>query len=783
MGSSGWCAGSCVSLLSLAGAFYIRASLREREKREPLADSVGDDRSARYSHHHHPYAQSVTTSPVKQFNSLSASSSSSGTADQLRRSPRARGLQRHRSGEVLAFRRSAEQDAAATTTSTGFATVGNLLARRNFTLPFPSDRTTLEHEHTGNINNRGDVNAVGVGSHLVPDINANGRLVILTPTTQEWRELGLDHLKDLGGEGVGSESESERGRVGWTQEQRRESEAISESSIISLVDNPEGARTGVETRRSSSLGVGDVSGTKTESGRTSRPRSDTVHFVDNLLPEDRSSDTHSATAATMPDRVGAKDLVIQIPTPSSGSVSFLEATDDGGTPDRSGTSTGTGTSGGRGLSLSLRSAPPLLEETDIFAKLLSEQMAQRQRQSSSATSSGVQSRALSPALGTAHAMEQASSSNSIQDKPSSTTHSPRPLQENLGSAFSLSRSQSMREPPSAAPHMTKREKERERLFRMVGEEIERSGFSDSQGAAARGIKQIGRGLGLESPVSSGGNIGFPIIRTESGPAALEQRDHQKQSPNSSDSLAAGTDEPLLLPLPQKISKQLTADVPLPSSASDDMARSSSSSAKSRSRAHSRAPSLAQLAIPAGTGPRVEHPSMSPPGLAAPAPLSALTSRRRQSQRLSLLAGRTPLPHQFPAVLPPSAPTGPHGPRKPSAGLSAFSAFATITPTSPPVRRPLLNKDTSTSGSLSAIPGHLQHNGRSDSTLSFAPSTTAPSECGTPVGETAGGLGGGGIDDYVIQSEVGKGAYGLVRRARRKGEDGNPVGVSDARIRV
>ncbi|KAJ9100632.1 hypothetical protein QFC21_003676 [Naganishia friedmannii] len=690
------------------------------------------DNAARY-YHHYPYAKSASTSPVKQFNSLSAASSSAGTADQVRRSPRARGLQRHRSGEVLRFRR-AEQDASSFPTATGFATVENLLARRNFTLPFPSDRRALEQEHTD------EPDSLGGGAHLVPDISANGRLVILTPTTQEWRALGLDHLKDLGGEGGVSESESERGKVGRDQGERRESEASSESSIISP-DNRD-----VDGSRPSSF-VGVELPETSEGGRASRP------------PDDRSSSTSAMATTTTMDRVNARDLMIQIPAAaaaSSGSVSFHEASDGGDIADRSGT-------GGSALSLSLRSAPPLLEETDIFAQLLSQQMAQRQRQSSSATSSGVQSRALSPAPGTANAMEQASMSNINQDKPSQT-NSPRPMQENLGPAFSLSRSQSMREPPSAAPHMTKREKERERLFRMVGEEIERSGLSDSQGAA-RGIKQIGRGLGLESPVSEG-TVGFPIIRTESGPAALQQRDHQRKSPEG----------PLLLPLPQRFPKQSTSDVPMPASASDDnMARSSLSSAKSRSRAHSRAPSLAQLAISSGTGPRVEHPSMSPPGLAAPAPLSALTSRRRQSQRLSLLAGRTPLPHQFPAVLPPSAPTGPHGPRKPSAGLSAFSAFATITPTSPAVRRPLLNKDTATSGSLSAIPGHLQHIGRSDSALSFAPSTVAPSECGTPVGETAGGLGGGGIDDYVIQSEVGKGAYGLVRRARRKGDDGNPIG--------
>ncbi|KAJ9095381.1 hypothetical protein QFC19_007626 [Naganishia cerealis] len=485
----------------------------------------------------------------------------------------------------------------------------------------------------------------------------------------------------------------------------------------------------------------------------------------------------------MLDRSNAKDLMIQIPPPSSGTLSLLNAA-EGDTPDRSRADTGIN---GRSLSLSLRSAPPLLEETDIFARLLSEQMAQREKQSSNRTSSGVQSRGLSPGSGTVNAKEQESNtSNANQDKSVQLGNSPRQLQENLSPAFSLSRSQSMREPASAAPHMTKREKERERLFRMVGEEIERSGFSDSHGAA-RGIKQIGRGLGLNSP-GSGESAGVPILRTESGPAALQQPRAQRDDSALSQARPVGsTDESsLLAPTPHRLSNQshinhssLATEVPTPASITSDetVTRSSTTNAKPRSRAHSRAPSLAQLTTTAGIGPRLEHHSVTPPGLAPPAPLSPLTSRRRQSQRLSLLAGRMPLPHQFPAVLPPSGPTGPHGPRKPSAGLSAFSAFATITPSSPPVRRPLLNKDPATSGSLSAIPGHLQQIGRSESAFSLAPSTVAPSECGTPVGETAGGLGGGGIDDYVIQSEAGKGAYGLVRRARRKGPDGNPIGVS------
>jgi len=67
--------------------------------------------------------------------------------------------------------------------------------------------------------------------------------------------------------------------------------------------------------------------------------------------------------------------------------------------------------------------------------------------------------------------------------------------------------------------------------------------------------------------------------------------------------------------------------------------------------------------------------------------------------------------------------------------------------------------------------------RLDSTISLAPSIGAPSEPTTPTSETAGGVGGRGIDDYVILKEAGKGAYGLVMRAKVKGPRGDPVGVS------
>lgn len=677
-------------------------------------------------------------------------------------------MRRSHSGDLAEF----EQASAGPSSSSGFAMVGSLLARRNFSLPFPTSRHEADHADTDNHGSHLPVRAgsASAASHLVPDVNANGRLVILTPTTQEWRELGLDSLKHLGGQGVSSDSGSERGKD-WDRR------ASLVSSSIGSFENIGDAQ--ADSRRASAIsdavGSGDGSrrasaadslhqrpqSTDVSQGRN-RVRSDTVHSVDNLVPDDHLADTSSSTIVSP----SAKDLMITIPPPSAGMTSLI-GPKDGESSGRSGSGPPS-----RRLSLSLHSAPPLLEETDVFAKLLSEQMAQRQKQTSSPSGSAGPSRRLSPLPSHANIADEGRSADA-QEKPESQLPSPRvaALQENAPAAFSLSRSQSMREPPTAPPHMTKREKERERLFRMVGEEIERSGFSDSQ--SARGIKQIGKGLGLDMP-SGAGAMASPIIRTESGPAVMERSEAPRQGSEPAAHAVGESDKThLVSPTPQRGlhlgHSPLISEVRVDESTSpvsQDKALDSSAASKPRSRAHSRAPSLAQLTATSGIG--------ATANLNAPAPLSPLTSRRRQSQRLSLLAGRTPLPHQFPAVLPPSAPTG-NGPRKPSAGLSAFSAFATMTPASAAPRRPPLSKDAL--GSASAIPGHLKQIGRSDSTMSFAPSTSAPSECGTPVGETAGGLGGGGIDDYVIQSEAGKGAYGLVRRARRKGPDGLPVGVS------
>jgi hypothetical protein len=80
-----------------------------------------------------------------------------------------------------------------------------------------------------------------------------------------------------------------------------------------------------------------------------------------------------------------------------------------------------------------------------------------------------------------------------------------------------------------------------------------------------------------------------------------------------------------------------------------------------------------------------------------------------------------------------------------------------------------------SGASASVLGVKPGFQRFDSTISVAASTAPPSEPGTPGSETAGGLGGRGIEDYCILSEAGKGAYGLVMRAKVKGRNGEPVG--------
>lgn len=571
---------------------------------------------------------------------------------------------------------------------------------------------------------------------LSADINSNGRLVILTPTTQEWQELGLDSLKALGGEGgldsaEGSEKDTD-------QQKRRESEGNMEG------EDEEGDR-----KRESWDSI--ITPPKFDD-RSSLYR---THSVDALEAEPISEhkDSPGMASPDVGDEGGEGDLdrdrVFEVPAQTAGSRSIFS-----GDSSRDGS----------------RSAPPLLEEGDLFARLLELDKLRRQDQ-------GIRPHDVSPTSSIPHSRSISRPRTPIeQDLDHAHGHLGH-LLDPLPSV-GISRSQSLR-----GTGEKKKETERERLFRMVGEEVEREGLNNPTGSW--GIRQIGSGLGLNYiPPTPPTDEKSPPDRT----TALLERADRNQAPffaaTSQVQAHAATGSSRELPstsllAPPAIKSNTSGTLAL-SPLSNMMTLGSSSpnhhlkplaSAHSRSRAHSRSPSMSHqsLDVPNANNGQPD-PSLTP-----------ITSRRRQSQRLSLLAGRIPQPFAFPAALPPSGPTGGNQKSLAGSGLMAYSPFIPSVVRSPP-RKPLggdaLHRTigtTGTIGPLSPIPTHLQNVGRTDSSISIAPSTTAPSVCGTPREETAGGMGGRGIDNYVILSEAGKGAYGLVKLAQRKGPDGQPVG--------
>lgn len=197
-------------------------------------------------------------------------------------------------------------------------------------------------------------------------------------------------------------------------------------------------------------------------------------------------------------------------------------------------------------------------------------------------------------------------------------------------------------------------------------------------------------------------------------------------------------------------------------------------------------------------PRIEisNPLASPPSMSvesggsSPKGVSPPERRRRDTKRVSLVAGRVVQPFMIPpsTALPPDRSPGSQSPGTKKASLNSFSPFRTpaVTPSTSLVGN--MHNLSSNPGSLTALSALGGLSGASasvlgvkpgfqrfDSTISVAASTAPPSEPGTPGSETAGGLGGRGIEDYCILSEAGKGAYGLVMRAKVKGRNGEPVG--------
>ena len=136
-------------------------------------------------------------------------------------------------------------------------------------------------------------------------------------------------------------------------------------------------------------------------------------------------------------------------------------------------------------------------------------------------------------------------------------------------------------------------------------------------------------------------------------------------------------------------------------------------------------------------PGLQFPTMGSPiipsGVGRNPPSPIIRPRRRSSQqRVSLFAGRV-------SITPAEPPAEPH--------------------TSPPVPPPKFVRSGSTA-----------------SYLSSASSVCAPSasETPTPVAETVGRT----ISEFAVQGEIGRGAYGLVKKAREILPDGN-LGVCRA----
>ena len=342
--------------------------------------------------------------------------------------------------------------------------------------------------------------------------------------------------------------------------------------------------------------------------------------------------------------------------------------------------------------------------------------------------------------------------------------------------------------PGVPRTKTKREREREKLFKELDEELE----SDLQegGAKSAGVMEIGMGGGLGSRNNSMDlsnfprapaelNLGEPTVdifdknfkvgheqaeapksptKPAAPPSILQPRPHNpslspsqplKPSPLHASPVNAGTG----LPTPES---PMDGDTPI---LEKPVSRRASSPPPIQLANLDTIRDYARTFVQ--PNPHHNHQRDSENAPSPPKSPRIPKSRRRDTNRVSLVAGRVVQPFAIPpstSLPPPERPELKS--KKSSPSLQSFSPF----------RSPAL-------GPKSPSPNPPSFS-RFDSTVSIAPSTGAPSECGTPTSETAGGLGGRGIEDYVILKEAGKGAYGLVMRAKVKGPKGEPVGVSE-----
>jgi hypothetical protein len=322
---------------------------------------------------------------------------------------------------------------------------------------------------------------------------------------------------------------------------------------------------------------------------------------------------------------------------------------------------------------------------------------------------------------------------------------------------------------------TKRELERERLFRDLDEELEADRETRTPlGGPSYIVQEIGKGGGLSSRPSSadsmrderpnsreelsvGAGIGLQIKLTESNPPLPISTKPVQISPTLP-----------LKPSPLHASPlNAASNLPTPSDESpgvDDGSQAQHADGVGRSRSPSaQAANLGTIRDFARLFVNPHHHENRPGAedfKSPPKPPSPHSTRLRDTSRVSLVAGRVVQPF----TIPPSTALPPQTAERPT--LTKKTSFTSFSPFRSPSLAPSRAAPT---------PPPF---GRLDSTFSIAPSTGAPSEVGTPTDEATGGVGGRGIEDYVILREAGKGAYGLVMRAKVKGPKGEPVGVSE-----
>ncbi|TFK41111.1 kinase-like domain-containing protein [Crucibulum laeve] len=157
-------------------------------------------------------------------------------------------------------------------------------------------------------------------------------------------------------------------------------------------------------------------------------------------------------------------------------------------------------------------------------------------------------------------------------------------------------------------------------------------------------------------------------------------------------------------------------------------------------------------LPIARLPHTLHRVHTTPNMLSPSPIIAT-----QSYSQSPAQSPSSSPHIGP-FRPPSShsPSSPRPRRRSSQQrVSLIAGRVSIAPIEPPSPPPIL-------------PQSLRRTGSSGSFLSVAASTRAPS----PATENESFLGGPNISDYEIEGEIGRGAYGLVKRGREIRADGS-----------